>query len=426
MMKTSISLTLARLVCIFCVFSFSVSAQQVELEPVVEKASVQQDSFDWATLEKVWTDDIQFHGFFSQGLFHSTGNNVYGKSKNNVSAGLTELGLNMSYQALSNLSFAAQGLYRRAGESTGGGGDLTLDFAFVDITLLNFADGRFGVRGGRVKNPWGLYNETRDVAFTHPTIFLPLIYFERSRGMLLSMDGGQVYADYNTAIGDFSFKFNYGFIHDYNNELLIAITADPNVTGNLESDPSFMTQLSYEISGGKYIFSISYADLCLSYEGRGNFDPYTGLQVRIYPLMLSAQYNGEKFSLTGEYSVQWNEFTGMEIIPDMFPVSEHWYVQAGYRILDNLELNVRYDSSVQDINDRKGQNMHLLTGRPAHLGFTQDWVIGLRWDITPSWMVRTEYHHVHGASMLSTADNPDLANVALDWNIYALQVAFRF
>ncbi|MCK5356094.1 MAG: hypothetical protein KAJ63_13330, partial [Methyloprofundus sp.] len=144
-----------------CALSFSVNAQQVDTTSDVE---LQQETFNWSALKKTWEDDIQFHGFFSQGLFHTTGNNVFGQSKNSVSAGLTELGLNISYQALNNLSFVAQGLYRRAGESTGDQGELSLDYAFVDITLLDFSSGRIGVRGGRVKNPWGFYNETRDVA----------------------------------------------------------------------------------------------------------------------------------------------------------------------------------------------------------------------------------------------------------------------
>ena len=310
-----------------CVFSFSANAQQVGLDSAVKK-SAQQEGFDWSALEKVWVEDIQFHGFLSQGLFHTTGNNVYGKSKNSVSAGLTEIGLNMSYQALSNLSFVAQGLYRRAGKSTGDRGDLSLDFAFVDITLLNFSSGRMGVRGGRIKNPWGFYNETRDVAFTHPTIFLPLIYYERSRSLLLAMDGGQFYADYNTSIGHFIFKFNYGFLRDDNKELLLAITADPEISGHLESDSGFMTQLRYELMGGQYAFAISYADVNLSYEPGDNSDRYVGLKSNIDSLIISAQYDGEKFSLVGEYNIQWNDFSGItHIRPDASPISESWDIK---------------------------------------------------------------------------------------------------
>lgn len=58
--------------------------------------------------------------------------------------------------------------------------------------------------------------------------------------------------------------------------------------------------------------------------------------------------------------------------------------------------------------------------------FTQDIAVGLRWDITPAWMLRAEYQRVHGASTVSLLDNPDLMGLALDWNIYSLQLAFRF
>lgn len=409
-------------------FSYIAGAAEHILDAVqsdATSADISQQGFDWTPYQKAWHDDVQLHGFLSQGLFNSSGNNVFGNSKNSVSAGLTEVGLNISYQALNNLSFALQGLYRRAGESTGSAGEVSLDFGFVDLTLIDLSAIRIGVRGGRIKNSWGLYNETRDVSFTHPTIFLPLIYFERSRSMMLAMDGGQVYADYNSAIGDFSFKFNYGFMND-NKELLLSITANPNVGGHLDPEKSFMTQLRYDIDGGKYIFALSYADINMGYVAYGAFDPYAGMQTHIYPIVVSAQYNGESFNLTGEYSYQWNEFSNFSNRADARPISEHWYIQAGYRLLDNVEFTVRYDASVQDISDRKGELFQQLTGLPSHLAYTKDWVVGLRWDITPAWMVRTEYHWIHGASMVSALDNPDAMNIAKDWNIYALQVSFRF
>ncbi|NOQ17386.1 MAG: hypothetical protein GQ581_10040, partial [Methyloprofundus sp.] len=394
-MKACRYLILKSILCCLYVLSYSVSAEELTSKPVLldsEDSANTKEGFDWAPYQKVWQDDVQFHGFLSQGLFHTSGNNVFGKSKDSVSAGLTEVGLNVSYQALHNLSFALQGLYRRAGESTGSGGEVSLDYGFVDLTLINLQEMRIGVRGGRVKNAWGLYNETRDVSFTHPTIILPFMYFERLRTMLLAIDGGQFYADYNSPIGDFSFKFNYGFIRDSKNELLLAIVSDPNITGHLEADTSFMAQLRYEIQGGKYVFALGYADINLSYTTQTEFDPYADLKTHIFPIVVSAQYNGEYFNLTGEYSYQWNEFTGYSDRPDAFPISEHWYIQGGYRILDNLELTVRYDASVQDINDRKGKLFHQATGLPAHLAYSQDWVVGLRWNITPAWMIRTEYH----------------------------------
>jgi len=411
-----------------CLFPLSVCAQEIVSESVIDTPA-QEENRLWESVKKTWKDDIQFHGFLSQGLFSSSGNNVYGKSKDSVSAGLTEVGLNVSYQALNNLSFSAQGLYRRAGANTGDAGEATLDFAFFDLNVLNFQGARIGIRGGRIKNPWGLYNETRDVAFTHPTIFLPLAYFERSRTLYLASDGGQLYADYNTSIGDFSFKFNYGWMNADDKELLTAIISDPTASGHLESDPSFVTQLSYEILGGEYVFALSYADLKMRYQAENAGDPYAKMKTEVDTFIISGQYNGEKLSFAGEYSLQWNRFTDIRFgMPDNFPVSEHWYVQAGYRILDNLQTTLRYDSTVQNKNDRYGKGVEAATGGmvPGHLFYAQDIVFGLRWDMTPSWMVRAEYHRVHGASTISLLDNPDPTQIAKNWNIYALQVAFRF
>lgn len=426
-MKTFVSLMLGKLIYCLYIVSFSVSAQQIELEPEA-KEPAQPEGFDWSTLKKTWNEDIQFHGFLSQGLFSTTGNNVYGKSINSISAGLTELGLNISYQAFNRLGFAAQGLYRRAGKNTGIEGELTLDYAFFDYTFLNFNNGRLGIRGGRVKNPWGFYNETRDVASTHPTIILPLVYFERSRALFLALDGGQAYVDYNSSIGDFSFKLNVGLMNADDDELLRAITLNPTVSGHLKGEPSLVTQLNYDILGGQYAFAIGYAHVNVGYTPSNNSDPYTKLKSKFDSIILSAQYNGEKFSFTTEYNLQWNSFSRItSTIPNSNTISEYWYVQAGYRILDNLQATIRYDNGSRNINDRTGKNIHNQRPNiPAHFMFTKDIVVGLRWDITPSWMVRVEYQRVHGASAVSLIDNPVISELMLNWNVYALQVAFRF
>jgi len=422
---------LSTLCYLFFFISCSIFAEETEFN--TQNTADTNKEFNWSDYKKPWMDDFQVHGFLSQGLFSSSGNNVYGKSKDSVSAGSTELGLNLSYQALNNLSFAVQGLYRRAGEITGSEGEVSLDFAFIDYTFFRHNKGRLGVRGGRVKNPWGLYNETRDVASTHPTIFLPLAYFERSRSLFLSMDGAQFYTDYNTSVGDFSFKFNLGVTNPSDKELLLAVTRNPFSTGSLASDLSFLANLNYDINNGEYIFAISYANLGLKYNNAMPTDPNQNLDIKIDSLMLSAQYNGEKFSLTGEYSLQWNQFNNLydpaeQKITDSHPVSEHWYIQTGYRVLDNLQFTLRYDSSTQDISDRDGTAFAIRYNHalPNYLGFTKDIVFGARWDITPAWMVRAEYHRVHGTSTLSALDNPDIFNLVEDWNIYALQVAYQF
>ena len=285
-------------------------------------------------------EEIEFHGFLTQSLFHTSDNNFFGQSDDAVSPGLTEIGLNTSYQPFDRLRFAAQGLYRRAGDIDRG--SVRLDYGLADLTLLNYGTGKVGIRGGRIKIPFGLYNETRDVPFTHPTILLPQgIYFERSRSLLVSADGGSFYADQRTPYGDFFFKFNVGLPRGNNKEIMSAILG-PAVKGEFNAQPAIATQLSYEINGGQYIFAISYMDLKLDYQSPAAGHLTNG-STQIQPLMFSAQYNGENFTLTGEYDYRWNTWRGYgRLLSDFGTVTESWYVQGSYRFLPKLQANLRY------------------------------------------------------------------------------------
>lgn len=404
--------------CIFLIFYSQVVA-----------AISDTDGFSLENYKSIWEHDIQVHGFLSQGLFHSSGNNFYGQSKNNLSINLTEIGLNLHYQHSPDLSFATQGIYRRAGESTGNTGDFLLDYALISYDFLQYQNMSMGIRAGRIKVPWGIYNETRAMSFTHPTIFLPFAYFERSRSLLLSMNGGQFYASQISKWGDLSFKFNYGFNDNDTKELLLAITNNPSVPGNLESKPNFILQLNYELMNGEYIFSVSYANLYFDYIAQGISDPYSGLKININPLILSFQYNAETFSFTSEYNLQWNEFTdAVAAMPDINSIGKAWYVQLNYYLLNNLTMTLRYDKTISNLDDPNGEQLTLATGGllPAHIMFDQDIIVGLNWQINPSWMLRTEYHRRHGTSRVSALDNSDISKLAVNSNIYAAQISFRF
>ena len=373
-------------------------------------------------------EEIQVHGFLTQGFFHSSDNNVYGQSDDGISPGLTEIGLNANYQPWDKLRFAAQVLYRRAGDVDKG--SLRLDYGLADLTLFEHDNGKLGIRGGRIKIPFGLYNETRDVSFTHPTILLPQgIYFDRSRSLLMSADGGSFYAEQRTEFGDFGFKFNVGMPMCDLDEIKTVALGTRDAQGSFETKPAFATQLNYELNGGEFVFAISYMDLEFDYISTSTEQVRIESRLhdsttRIQPLMVSAQYNGEKFTLTGEYQYRWNNFGNFAPRGGKFE-SESWYVEGSYRILPQLQATVRYDTFSMDVGDRNGAGATAL-GFPNHAAFAKDWVVGLRWDITPSWMLRGDYTRVHGTSWLPQADNPDPALTTQDWDLYGLQLSFKF
>ena len=150
--------------------------------------------------------NLQIHGFASQSWLMSSDNNVFGKSSSGSgSFDFRELGLNASMRPLPRLQFSAQMLSRWAGE--GSEGNIRLDYGFIDYTVFSSQTSQFGIRLGRMKNPLGFYNDTRDVPFTRPSILLPQsIYFDRTRKLALAADGVHLYGERRSEMGDISFQ----------------------------------------------------------------------------------------------------------------------------------------------------------------------------------------------------------------------------
>ncbi len=151
---------------------------------------------------------VQWHAFLTQDYFQTTDNSFFGDSENG-SFDFTELGLSASYRPSENLLLAGQVLSRHAGEMYDA--SPSIDFLLINYMLQNSAAGKTGVRVGRTKNVLGLYNETRDVAFTRPGILLPeVIYYDKVRNPVLSSDGIIFYHYLFVDNGYFSFTAGGG------------------------------------------------------------------------------------------------------------------------------------------------------------------------------------------------------------------------
>ncbi|MGX2040525.1 hypothetical protein ACWJKU_10395 [Methylocaldum sp. MU1018] len=369
-----------------------------------------------------WKDTFQYHGFISQNFVLTSKNNFYGNSRHG-SFDFTEAGFNVSLQPLSRLGLAAQVLYRRAGELEDE--EVRLDYGVLDLTALDTPDVRAGVRLGRVKNPLGLYNETRDVPFTRASIFLPQsIYFDRTRNFALSSDGGQVYGEYESSIGEFSVRANIGVpTLDKSLESLILGRDRP---GEFHGKLSYIGQFLYEFRSGLIRLAFTAASAQAGYDS-GQGDVFSGGDFWFQPYIFSAQYNGERLSLTAEYALRNDRGKHFgQFLPNFARTGESYYIQGAYRFTDEIEAVVRYDVLYLNVNDRYGEGFERRTGRPGFSRFAKDWTVGLRWDITPSWMARVEYHRIHGTGWLAATENPDPRKLEPDWDLFALELSFRF
>jgi hypothetical protein len=379
---------------------------------------------------KGWPEDLQLHGFLSQGFVATSDNRFYGPSDDG-SWEFREIGANLSYQPRPDLLLAGQLLSRTAGDMYDG--SVRVDYALLDYAPLMRQDKRAGLRVGRLKNPLGLYNDTRDVPFTRPSIFLPQsTYFDRVRNIVLSSDGGGIYGDVQTQWGDFSLQANIGKINvDKNVEYAFFFQDLP---GEFKANELwFSGRLIYEYDGGRIRLGASGAT------GKVEYEPALQDFVRSGTVdtdfwILSAQYNEEKWSLTAEYMnepVVWRDFI---VTPAVFPAPpslnrestvEGWYVQGTYRPAPRWELLLRYDVSYLDKNNRDGSKSEAMLGIPAHNFFAKDVTFGIRWDVTKQFMLRAEYHRVEGTSWLSSREN-DPARTEKDWNMFSVLASYRF
>ena len=369
-------------------------------------------------------ESFQIHGFVNQGYFLSSANNVYGKSSaGNGSLGLSEIGINASIHPFRNLGFAIQGIYRRAGAISS---RAQIDFALLDWTIYNSGNTQAGIRLGRIKNPTGLYNETRDIAFTRPSILLPQgMYYERLRNLYLSADGVQLYLEQFTDIGEFSLQANMGKPIDDKNELEVSFLGF-DAAGSLQAKTSYLLKLLYESNSGATRLAMTYIELDLDYHDKP-VDIFTAGDISIELLILSAQQHIADFTLTGEYSIRQNSVNNFgPVLADFKTQSESYYIQGDYQLSPEVQLSLRYDVAYNNKDDKNGVLFSAATGQPKYNAFTKDSMLAVRWMPVTDWMLRAEYHRIHGTSTLAHADNPNSLANQKDWDLFALQLSYRF
>ena len=310
--------------------------------------------------------NLQIHGFASQSWLKSSDNNVFGKSSSDSGTfDFRELGLNASMRPLTNLQFSVQGISRWAGK--GSPGNIRLDYGFMDYTYYSGETGQLGIRLGRMKNPLGFYNDTRDVPFTRPSILLPQsIYFDRTRKLALAADGAHLYGEYRSDLGNVSFQLGAARPLVRGAETEVALLSR-DMPGHFNAEMSYIGRALYEFDEGRVRLAVSASQLNIAYDPAA-IDRLNAGHIRFTPLIFSAQYNAERWSITSEYALRHFQFSDFGLAPltmDFF--GESYYVQGAYRFTPEWEGFVRYDVLYTDKDDPNGKKWAGAGSRPPGL-----------------------------------------------------------
>lgn len=378
-----------------------------------------------------WLDEINWHGFLSQNFVATDENNYLGSSSNG-SFKSNEVGLNASWRASESLQLSVQGIYKQIGNSRPKGG--RLDYAILDWRLLdNFSNG-VGLRIGRLKNPYGFFNETRDVAATNTSILLPeSIYVDYLSQVFHSSDSFGIYAHHEMDQGTFLFNGQFGK-PIVTKETISSLVGIKDSDSDLSKDGAAAIRLGYEHGSGLWRAAFSYIYFY------GDFK--LGPDDSALPLGLSnGKMSTEQYMLSLE--MNWNDFQFVTEIQrrnieldDIYPVditekALGYYLQASYKVTPAWTVFLRRDEGFRFKDDRHGNDYAARMkpfnpGVKAHEAFSKDTTLGFRYSPSFEWSFAMEVHQIDGTYWLPNLENPNIADQKRYWNMFLAQVAYRF
>ena len=372
-------------------------------------------------------NSFQYQGVITQGAVRTTDNNYYGNSADQISTELTELSLNFRNEFSPNWSVSGQGIYRRAGARYD---DADIDYLFVDGSFATNETGKLGFRAGRFKNTLGFYNETRDVAFTRPAVFLPeSVYTENFRELLLSTDGLQFYGSLFSDNGEWTMELGAGKPRVKASSLEYLDDFD----ASLSDRESKVGRIMYEHDGGKWKLALSGFDIKFDTKLSGTIAfpptfvpmPFTDAgKFKNSRFILSGQYNWKNWQLTGEYN-QSDFDIRQNLAPSFEFTNEGYYLMLRRILTPSVSVFYRWERFYADKDDRDG-NRYIGSPIPTYQAFRKESVVGARWDIRRNLLLLVDYHYIDGTALNSARENPITQPQERYWHLLAATLSFRF
>ncbi len=373
--------------------------------------------------------DFQLHGFISQGLIDVDGSDFV-NDDGELSAELTEVGLNASYQLSNKFRLAGQVVYLDGGNRYPQGA--RVDYALLDWSAFTDEHWQANVYLGRFKNNHWLYASSRDVPFARPSIILPQsIYFDGFRDIAVGSDGIASKVSYSSDnYGNFDWQLSYGSspISKEQTQNILSEYAQ----GDAEQDYETQTSIYWRPTFSSWRFGMSLLDSDFTYDSAGQAlnDAFTDSDFSFQFYTLNALYEGEKWEFSGEVYQQRFSQDGF-YFPDFkrVTVGQGFYLQTRYQVTKKLTLLARYEDFYLDKDDKDGKQLEQDSGgrAPYYFGFHKDITLGLNYDINSNFSARMEYHWVKGAGRLTPIVVPNTQiNDSENWQMWAVQLMYWF
>ncbi len=271
--------------------------------------------------------------------------------------------------------------------------------------------------------PLGLFNETRDIAFTRPSIFVPQsAYPDRARDLQLSSDGALLYTDIFTNTGQWTIELDAGRPRLDKQTVEASFGFLPGDVDSVGSHTTVGGRVMYQSGDGTWLAALSRANARMRYRQALTSTQQADIDVKFVYWIASLQCNIDQWSFTSEFG-----HMDVKLDTDLFGAALHplfYYIQATRHLDKRWSIYSRYDNLYWDRRDPSGADYAVLLGSRNFANFAHDYGVGVRYDIDSNLMVSTEYHYIDGTAWLSSADNPDATHRY--WNMVAVELSYRF
>jgi hypothetical protein len=341
---------------------------------------------------------VEIHGFVSQGFILGFGNEFLARSKSG-SVEFSEAGLNFTKQLTPELRTGLELFVHDLGPF--GNFQPEVDWYYLDYRYWDW----LGVRVGRIKVPFGLYNELNDIDVARVPILLPQsIYQADHREYLFAQTGGEVYGDVRLGpAGSLEYRAYGGTLPD-------------EVEGGTQPPPGITVtdvRVPY-LYGGRLLWETPLEGLTAGASGQAvRFDadyvldpavvaalqaaqllpadqtPNLPVKFRVTRWIASLQYAAYDLDVSAEYSRWIGEFYSRA--PALFVphiVNERYYLMASYR-MDWFTPGIYYSGYFQNVEQREGKE-----------NYTHDIAVTTRFDLNAHWLLKLEGHYARGTAGL--------------------------
>jgi hypothetical protein len=381
----------------FLILSLNVIAQEKEKETLLG------GSID--------TSPTVVHGFFSQGFLQTSHNNYFPTSKEGT-FDFSDAGLTFNKELGKDLRAGAQLFSRNYGRT----GDYKVNF---DWFLLDYHwRDWLGIRAGRVKIPYGLYNESNDIGLARDPIFLPQsVYPSDQRDYLLAASGINLYgyADLGSWGGlDYSIyrgTLNIDAVNSAGAPVEVATSDVPFAHG---------ARLIWETPVDGLRLAATYQNI------RYNADLYVpsltqtiASTLNVAMSVASVEYTTPNYQLASEYARWWGDFDSNNpaLLTPTHVAHERYYAMASFRAKEWLHPGFYYSEVYPNV---------LLKEQPKD--FSKDGALFVRIDLTPNWVMKMEWHEIHGTNGLSPSINGGKTTAQMDpkWQMFVAKTTVYF